>query len=133
MVLLLKQPVSAPAVEMAPCIRTATPGCPRAREEHAAHAVVSYVDCLSLIYSSLPMSILQEAEMMLKGCKSQGFAGESSIILWAIPLPDSSSGQTLALPETCTDFSRKALGFTPLRKKRRSRKVDKCGAVLELL
>jgi hypothetical protein len=67
MVLLRSQLVSAPAVEMALCIRTAPPGCPRAREEHAEHVVVSYTNCLSLVYSSLHVSILQEAEMMLKG------------------------------------------------------------------
>lgn len=59
--------VSVSAGEMALCIRTVTPGCPRAREEHAERVVVSYIDCLSLIYSSLPMSLLQEAEMGLKG------------------------------------------------------------------
>lgn len=48
LMMLLKQIVSAPAVQMALCIRTATPGCPRAREDNAEHVVVSYTDCLTL-------------------------------------------------------------------------------------
>src|SRR5690348_285551 len=55
--------VSASAVEMALCIRTAPAGYKRSRVEYA---VVSSVDGLSLIYRSLPISILQETEMELK-------------------------------------------------------------------
>ena len=46
--MLLKQMVSAPAVQIALCICTAIPGCPRAREDNAEHVVVSYTDCLTL-------------------------------------------------------------------------------------
>ena len=64
---------SGPAAQMVPCIRTAVPGCPRAREEHAAHAVVSSTNGLSLVYGSLHVSILQEAEMMLNGADAFQF------------------------------------------------------------
>jgi hypothetical protein len=47
-----------------------------------------------------------------KVCKSQDFAGKSSIILRVVPLLISPYVQTLACPDTCADFSRKVLGFT---------------------
>lgn len=88
MVLLFSLLVSVPAVEMAPCIRTATPGCPRAKEEHAEHMVVSYTNCLSLVYSSLHVSILQEAEMMMKGPDRLKPSHFLSQITYASPLKE---------------------------------------------
>src|SRR5260370_32872721 len=67
MVMLLSQLVPASAVEMVLRIRTAPPRYPRTRAENTGRVVVSYTDCLSLVYSSLPGSILYKAEMMLNG------------------------------------------------------------------